>query len=119
MRERRHYSQAVRVGTFLLVAGQGGWTPELTFPASREEQLRLAFANVSTVLAAAGSSWEEIVELTSYHVGLDSEVLDAMVVLLREHCPHHQPLWTALGVAALARPGMVVELTVRAVRTDD
>ncbi len=29
MRERRHYSQAVRIGPFLLVAGQGGWTPEL------------------------------------------------------------------------------------------
>jgi enamine deaminase RidA (YjgF/YER057c/UK114 family) len=116
MRDRRHYSQAVRVGRFLLVAGQGGWTPELVLPESREQQLRLAFANVATVLAAAGSSWEEVVEVTSYHVGLDPGALDQMVALLRAHCPHHQPLWTVLGVAALARPEMVVEIAVRAVR---
>ena len=98
----------------LLVAGQGGWTQELMFPSSPKEQLRLAFANVATVLAAAGSSWSEVVEVTTYHVGLGPEVLDQTVALLREHCPDHQPLWTVLGVAALARPEMCVEITVRA-----
>jgi enamine deaminase RidA (YjgF/YER057c/UK114 family) len=116
MRDRRHYSQGVRIDRFLLVAGQGGWTPELTFPAEPGQQMRLAFANVSTVLAAGGSSWLEVVEVTSYHVGLDGAALDLMVELLREHCPAHQPLWTVLGVAALARPEMVVEIAVRAVR---
>jgi len=119
MRDRRHYSQGVRVGPLVLVAGQGGWTPELTFPESREEQLRLAFANVATVLAEAGLGWEEVVEVTSYHVGLDPEVLDQMVGLLRAHCPDHQPLWTVLGVAMLARPEMCVEISVRAVRVGD
>jgi enamine deaminase RidA (YjgF/YER057c/UK114 family) len=115
MRERRHYSQAVRVGDLLLVAGQGGWRDDLSLPSSREEQLRLAFANVATVLASAGSSWSDVVEVTSYHLGIDPELLDAMVGLLREHCPDHRPLWTVLGVAALARPEMTVEITVRAV----
>jgi enamine deaminase RidA (YjgF/YER057c/UK114 family) len=115
MRERRHYSQAVRVGDLLLVAGQGGWTPELVLPPARDEQLGLAFANVAAVLAAAGSSWDEVVEVTSYHVGIDPGLLDAMVELLRRYCPRHQPLWTVLGVASLARPEMLVEITVRAV----
>jgi enamine deaminase RidA (YjgF/YER057c/UK114 family) len=115
LRDRRHYSQAVRVGDSLLVAGQGGWRSDLSLPESRDEQLRLAFANVASVLDAAGSSWAEVVEVTSYHVGIDPGLLDAMVALLREHCPNHRPLWTVLGVASLARPQMAVEITVRAV----
>jgi enamine deaminase RidA (YjgF/YER057c/UK114 family) len=118
MRDRRHYSQAVRVGPLVLVAGQGGWDDELTLPAGVGEQLRQAFANIGRVLEAAGSSWADVVELTSYHVDLDRDALDATVELLREHCPGHQPVWTAIGVARLARPEMLVEISARAVARD-
>jgi enamine deaminase RidA (YjgF/YER057c/UK114 family) len=118
MRDRRHYSQAVRVGPFVIVAGQGGWNDELALPTGPGEQLRLAFRNVGSVLAAAGSAWEEVIEVTSYHVDLDAAALDATVALLREHCPRQRPLWTALGVARLARAEMRVEIAVRAVTPD-
>jgi enamine deaminase RidA (YjgF/YER057c/UK114 family) len=118
MRDRRHYSQAVRVGPFVLVAGQGGWNDELALPASAAGQLRQAFTNIGRVLEAAGASWADVVELTSYHVDLDREALDTTVELLREHCPAHQPVWTALGVARLARPEMQVEISARAVVRD-
>jgi enamine deaminase RidA (YjgF/YER057c/UK114 family) len=115
MRDRRHYSQAVRVGAFVLVAGQGGWTETLSLPEDPLEQLRLAFLNVGSVLSAARACWDDVIEVTSYHVDLDPAALDATVALLRLHCPRHQPLWTVLGVARLARPEMKVEIAVRAV----
>jgi enamine deaminase RidA (YjgF/YER057c/UK114 family) len=118
MRDRRHYSQAVRVGPLVLVAGQGGWDDELSLPVTVEAQLRQVFANIGRVLEAAGCSWADVVELTSYHVGLDRSMLDTTVELLREHCPGHQPVWTALGVARLARPEMLVEISVRAIALD-
>jgi enamine deaminase RidA (YjgF/YER057c/UK114 family) len=114
MHERRHYSQGVRVGPFVIVAGQGGWTDELRVPDDHADELRLAFRNVGTVLAAAGSSWSDVIEVTSYHVDLDAAALDGTAQLLREHCPGHEPLWTVLGVARLARVEMRVEITARA-----
>ena len=115
MHERRHYSQGVRVGAFVIVAGQGGWTDELKVPDDPLEELRLAFRNVGTVLAEGGAGWNDVIEVTSYHVDLDASALDATALLLREHCPGHEPLWTVLGVARLARPEMRIEITARAV----
>ncbi len=115
MHARRHYSQGVRIGSYVLVAGQGGWNDELLVPDDPGEELRLAFGNVGTVLAAAGAAWSDVIELTTYHVDLDAGALDATAVLLREHCPRHEPLWTVLGVARLARPEMRIEISARAV----
>lgn len=35
-----------------------------------------------------------------------------MVRNLRQHCPGHQPIWTAVGVEKLGLPGMQVEVEV-------
>jgi enamine deaminase RidA (YjgF/YER057c/UK114 family) len=115
MRDNYHYSQGVQVGDFVFVTGQGGWTESFDFPDSVEEQVRQAFRNVATVLAEAGTSWERVIDITSYHVELDDSVLGTMVEQLRHHCPDHQPLWTVVGVAKLALPAMKVEITANAV----
>lgn len=60
------YSQAVRAGGFLFVAGQPGLDPETGVPAGETfpEQAAQAFANVASVLHAGGSSPALVVSTT-------------------------------------------------------
>jgi enamine deaminase RidA (YjgF/YER057c/UK114 family) len=115
MCDNYHYSQGVQVGDMIYVTGQGGWDQTFEIPDDVHEQIRRAFANIATVLAEAGASWENVIDITSYHVDLDQSVLPTMVEQLRSYCPSHQPLWTVIGVASLALPAMKVEITANAV----
>lgn len=57
------YSQAVRKGNLLFLAGQGGFdatTGELVGPGV-EEQTRQTLRNLQYVLEAAGASWDDVV----------------------------------------------------------
>lgn len=115
MRDNYHYSQGVQVGDLVFVTGQGGWDDAFDIPDDITEQIRNAFRNVETVLAEAGLTWADVIDITSYHLGIEESVLGTVVEELRRYCPDHQPLWTVIGVAALALPAMKVEITANAV----
>jgi enamine deaminase RidA (YjgF/YER057c/UK114 family) len=116
MRDNYHYSQGVRVGDRIQVTGQGGWDETFTIPDDPLEQIRNSFKNIAGVLTEGGSSWDDVVEIISYHVGeIDESVLAVTVEELRKWCPSHQPLWTVLGVERLALPPMKVEVMANAV----
>jgi enamine deaminase RidA (YjgF/YER057c/UK114 family) len=115
MRDTYHYSQGVQVGDLVFVTGQGGWDDKFDIPDDVTEQIRNAFRNVQTVLAEAKLTWANVIDITSYHVGVEESVLTTLVEELRSYCPDHQPLWTVIGVAALALPAMKVEITANAV----
>jgi enamine deaminase RidA (YjgF/YER057c/UK114 family) len=92
------------------VSGQVGYdraTGEI--PTDPEEQARLAFEGMKQVLEEAGSSLDNIIELTTFHTDLHGdgpgfgEVKDKYI---RE--PY--PSWTGVGVTQLARPEFVVEV---------
>jgi enamine deaminase RidA (YjgF/YER057c/UK114 family) len=118
MRDNYHYSQGVLVGDRLQVTGQGGWDEAFVIPEDPGQQIRNSFENIAGVLAEAGSSWNDVVEIVSYHVGdIDDGILGTVVEELRERCPSHQPLWTVLGVARLALPPMKVEISATAILT--
>ena len=116
MRDNYHYSQGVQVGDRIIVTGQGGWDERFDIPDSVGDQIGNAFRNIETVLREADASWQDVIDITSYHVDLDEQVLGTMVETLRRYCPSHQPLWTVIGVASLALPQMKVEITANAVR---
>ncbi|OAQ98265.1 hypothetical protein LLEC1_03016 [Akanthomyces lecanii] len=111
-----HYSQAVRVGDRIEVAGQGGWNPKTgAFEKEINAQIDLAFANVELALKdAGGKGWRQVFRVNSYHLPLNAEAIDAMVRNLRKYMPDHQPLWTCIGVARLAEDDMRVEIEVSA-----
>ncbi|HEY3541861.1 MAG TPA: Rid family hydrolase [Gaiellaceae bacterium] len=115
MRDTYHYSQGVRVGDLVFVTGQGGWDDAFEIPDDVGAQIRNAFRNIETVLAEAQLTWADVIDITSYHVGIEESVLATVVEELRRYCPDHQPLWTVIGVAALALPAMKVEITANAV----
>lgn len=62
------YSQGVRVGNLLFVAGQPGVDPatETAVPGGFEAECRQAFRNLEAVLRADGSGLEHVVKTTTF-----------------------------------------------------
>ena len=76
-------------------------------------QTRQTFENLKAVLAAAGSSLDDLVELVSYHT--DMADLPGVMEVKGEYIPGDFPAWTAVGVSALALPGQLIEVKAVAV----
>ena len=106
------FSQAVRAGDFLFLAGQlpADASGTLIGAGDIRVQTRKTFENIQAVLAAAGSSLDDIVELVSYHT--DMADLGAVAEVKAEFIAKDFPAWTALGVTALAFPGQMIEIKV-------
>jgi enamine deaminase RidA (YjgF/YER057c/UK114 family) len=110
-----HYSQAVKLGNRIETSGQGGWDDDWQFPEALADEIAQAFRNVERTLATAGAGWEHVIAVNSYHLGFPEVVNQIMAERLRHHMPHHAPIWTALGVAALGDPKMRVEIRITAI----
>ncbi|MET2524388.1 RidA family protein [Ralstonia pseudosolanacearum] len=104
-----NYAPAVAAGGLLFIAGQIGIRADGTVPASVEEQIDLAFQRLGAILQAAGLGFEALVELVSYHVDVDRQ-LAAFREIKDRYIKAQAPAWTILGVAALARPTLLIEI---------
>lgn len=113
-----HYSQAVKIGNRVEIAGQGGWNDDWEFPPSITEEIAQAFRNVERTLALAGAGWKRVIHVNSYHVGLDEAIVQTMSERFRHYMPDHAPVWTILGVPALGDPKMRVEIRVIAILSE-
>jgi enamine deaminase RidA (YjgF/YER057c/UK114 family) len=112
MYEQFHFAPAVRVGKTLYCSGQTGNTPDGKLDPDPAVQIGQAFENVRTVLEKAGGSLEDVVEMTTFHVGFQEHIGIFMQVkdgFMKE--PY--PAWTAVGVSELAF-GAIVEIKVTA-----
>jgi enamine deaminase RidA (YjgF/YER057c/UK114 family) len=107
------FSQAVRVGNNLWVAGQIGIDQDGQAGANVEAQARLAFKNLETVLAEAGGSLADVVELVTYHLSMDD--LHTFAAVKSEFFREDYPAWTVVGVTALALPELLIEVRATAV----
>jgi enamine deaminase RidA (YjgF/YER057c/UK114 family) len=108
-----HFAQAVRSNGLLLCSGQIGTEADLSVPAEFLDEARNAWAAVGAVLRAAGLGFEDIVEYTTYHVGLQASLPDFMKAR-DEVLAEPWPAWTAIGVSELAVPGARLEIRVTA-----
>lgn len=68
--ERAGYAPAIKVGTTLYCAGQVGRTPDLQVIEDPEQQFFAAWENLRLVLQAGGCSFEDVVDMTTYHIDL-------------------------------------------------
>lgn len=64
--ERGHYSPAIRSNGFLFISGQVGSREDGSPEPDLEQQIRLAFENLHTVLAAAGCSFAHVLDVTLF-----------------------------------------------------
>jgi enamine deaminase RidA (YjgF/YER057c/UK114 family) len=115
MYDRFHFAPAVWSGDLLLCSGQIGIGPDGRGIADPEKQFEAAFEAVKAILDEAGLGFADVVEFTSFHVGLQQHIGTFMKVKDR-YLPEPFPAWTAIGVVELAVPGGLVEVRATARR---
>jgi len=99
--EKNRYSPAVRSNGFLFVSGQVGSREDGSPEPDLEAQVRLAFDNLTAILNAANSSFDDVVDVTVFIVDPESkfEKIWGVVQDYWGGAPH--PTVTAVGVTWL------------------
>jgi len=100
--EAHGYSPAIKSGDLLFVSGQVGsrldGSPEPEFKA----QVMLAFENLKNVLAAAGCTFNDIIDVTTFHTDPENQIETIMDVKQTMFDLSPPSNWTAVGVTWLA-----------------
>lgn len=110
------YSQAIRVGRTVYVSGEVGADPAGNITgASIGDQTDQTLKNVAAILAAAGLTLDNVVATTVYllHVGDFND----MNAAYKTHFTNAPPARATIQVAALPKPGALVEIS--AIAVDD
>lgn|SRR5574341_146485 len=111
------YSVANRIGNLVFTAGQTGLDPvtnELV-PGGIQAETRQVLANIKNVLAASGSSLEQVVKTTVFL--RDMGDFSQMNAVYGEFFPQDHPARTTVQVVAVPRGG-AIEIEVVAVVSD-
>ncbi len=109
------FSPAVESQGFIFISGCTGTMDNGVVPDGITKQTRQAFSRIKMCLDEAGVGFSDIVEMTTYHVGLNSH-LNEFRTVKDEFIIKPYPAWTAIGVAELASEGALVEIRVIAKR---
>ena len=99
--DRNRYSPAVRSNGFLFVSGQVGSREDGSPEPDLEAQVRLAFDNLNAVLAAAGCTFDDVVDVTVFIVD-PAEKFETIWKVVPDYwgdAPH--PTLTGVGVTWL------------------
>jgi enamine deaminase RidA (YjgF/YER057c/UK114 family) len=106
-----HYAPVVRAGDLVVLSG---------IPAGRgasdEEKVRNMFARAERLLAAAGATFDDVVEITTFHTAPTHDEFERAFATVSKvhatvfHPPY--PAWTAIGNAALLNKDAILEMRV-------
>ena len=113
--EQWHFAPVLDTGEFVFLSGITGVHPDQSLCDDPETQFRDAFRFVGMHLQAAGLHFGDIVEMTTYHVGLRKH-LSAFTRIKDEFIGSPYPAWTAIGVTELITDGTLLEIRVIAQR---
>jgi len=105
-------SSAVRCGDLLFVAGQVGADARLRPQAKGDlrRQARNAFARIAEILAEAGGSMDDVLDVMAFVK--DPRDMDAVLAVGAEHFKADFPAWTVLGMVGSYRPELLVSIRV-------
>ena len=74
-----------------------------------------AYRQIGAILRRAGASWDDVVDITSYHTDVTAQ-MDAIVAVHRRYVSAPFPAWTAIGVDRLIPNRGITEIKVVARR---
>jgi enamine deaminase RidA (YjgF/YER057c/UK114 family) len=113
-----HFSPVLDTGAFVFFSGITGEHPDGSVAADPQTQIRDTFRFVEAHLAAADLTFDDVVEMTTYHVGLKDHI-DAFIEVKDAYVTAPYPAWTAIGVSELISEGTIVEVRIVAQRAQD
>jgi enamine deaminase RidA (YjgF/YER057c/UK114 family) len=111
-RDDLHFSAAVRTGDLVFLAGVVATPrPNETDRAGMEAAIDRTFRNIAATLAASGSSWDDVVDITSFHTDLPGQI-DAFSAVKDRYVKAPCPAWTAIDIDRLYVAESIVEVKV-------
>jgi enamine deaminase RidA (YjgF/YER057c/UK114 family) len=111
------YSAAIRTGDLLFVSGQVGSREDGSSEPDFEKQVQLAFDNLGEVLQAAGCTFDDIVDVTTFHTDPETQFGIFMSVKDKVFPQKPYPNWTAVGVNWLAGFDFEIKVIARVPQT--
>ncbi len=100
--EKYKYSAAIRSGDLLFVSGQVGSREDGSAEPDYARQVELAFENLKAVLAAAGCTLADVVDVTTFHTDPEAQLETFLGVRDKYLGEPPYPNITAVGVNWLA-----------------
>lgn len=100
--EKHGYSGAIRSGDLLFVSGQVGSRSDGSVEPDFARQVDQAFANLQAVLAAAGASFDDVIDVTTFHTDPERQFDTILAAKAKVFPAAPYPAWTAVGVNWLA-----------------
>lgn len=100
--EAHGYSAAIRSRDLVFVSGQVGSREDGSPEPDFGRQVELAFDNLKATLKAAGCTFDDIVDVTTFHTDPENQFGTIMDVKNRIFSAAPYPNWTAIGVNWLA-----------------
>lgn len=111
-------AQAKQIGNTIYVSGQVALNPDgkLVGKGNIKAQTRQVFRNIKAILAAAGAKIEHVIKLNTYITDASkfSDMLEARGSIFGDN----PPASTAVVVAGLAFPGLLIEVEAIAVKPE-
>jgi enamine deaminase RidA (YjgF/YER057c/UK114 family) len=106
------YADAIVAGDTIYLSGiVAGQREGETLEAAYER----TYARIGAVLRRAGASWDDVVDITSYHTDITAQ-MPAIVAVHRRHVTAPFPAWTAIDVDRLIPERGITEIKVVARR---
>jgi len=99
--EQNRYSPAVRANGLLFVSGQVGSREDGSPEPELAAQVRLAFTNLNAVLAAAGCTFDDVIDVTVFVVDPEATLPTIWPVMQQFWGPAPHPTLTGIGVTWL------------------
>lgn len=96
------YSAAIRSGDLLFVSGQVGSREDGSSEPDFVDQVRRAFANLRATLEAGGCTFDDIIDVSTFHTDPEAQLDTIMEVKGEMFSQPPYPTWTAVGVNWLA-----------------
>jgi enamine deaminase RidA (YjgF/YER057c/UK114 family) len=109
MYDNFHFAPAVKDGDRLFCSGVIGMGPDGKPASDPETQFKQAFESLKSVLTAGGASIGDVVDITTFHVGLQAN-MRAFMKVKDQFMSAPYAAWTAIGITELALPGGLVEI---------
>ncbi|WP_199178500.1 Rid family hydrolase [Acidimangrovimonas sediminis] len=107
--ERYGFSPAVKSKGFLFISGQVGARPDGSAPESVADQTEWSLKRIEELLRIAGLDLQDLVEVTSYHVDIETtlpEFMEAKHKFIKKPFP----AWSIIGISGLSRPELKIEI---------
>lgn len=103
------FSQAIVVGETIHVSGVVIGAP--ADGSSLQDSYERGFARIGDILMRAGSSWDDVVEITSYHTDVTAQ-MPAMIEVKHRYVKAPYPAWTAVEISRLIPERGITEIKV-------